>query len=250
MISIKTDEQIKIMRDAGKILSEVFDELGRYFKIGVNAAFLDDIARKTIERNGAKPSFLGYQGYKYSTCVSKNEEIVHGIPYPEKTMLPGDICSIDCGVYYKGYHADAARIFTLAPLDSQVQTLVDITTESFWKGIEQAVPGNKLGDISYAIQSHVEPSGFSVVRDLYSHGIGKELHEDPLIPNYGKKGSGLTLEKGMTFAIEPMVNIGCFDILTLQDKWTIITADKKWSAHYENTIYIGDHGAEVLTMSS
>lgn len=247
MISIKTKAQLDIMRDAGNILAQTFEVLNEKFKPGVSAGFLDKLVYDFIISQGAIPSFLGYNGYKHSTCISKNEEVVHGIPYDDKLMLPGDICSIDIGVYFNGYHADAARIFVVPPIQKEIQHLVDVTTESFFRGIEFAKEGNHLSDISFGIQSYVEINGLTVVKDLYSHGIGTELHEDPLIPNYGKKGKGILLKEGMTFAIEPMVNIGKSNVLTLDDKWTIITTDKKWSAHFENTICVGKNGPEILT---
>ncbi|MBT5856398.1 type I methionyl aminopeptidase [bacterium] len=249
MVSIKTPEQIALMRKAGTILSLVFEEIAAAIKIGVSASYLDDLAFKTIKKLGGEPGFLGYSGYKYTTCISKNEEIVHGIPYPDKILYPGDIFSIDCGVIYNGYFADAARTFLMEPVDPEIEKLVKVTEESFFIGIEKAIPGNYLGDISNAIQAHVEANHLTVVKDLYSHGIGTELHEDPLIPNYGEAGKGLKLKAGMTFAIEPMVNIGSEEILTCDDKWTIITADRKWSAHYENTIAILENGPEILTIS-
>lgn len=247
-IPLKTAEDLDKMRQGGQILSKVFKEVEKTIKIGMSAFALDQFIFKMIVDLGGKPSFLGYKGYKYSSCISVNEEVVHGLPTEAKYFLSGDICSVDIGVHYKGFHVDAARTFMMDPVDEDIKKLVAVTEESFFKGIEKAIPGNRLGDISEAIQAHVEAQGFSVVRDLYSHGVGKELHEEPLIPNYGKKGQGVLLKEGMTFAIEPMVNQGRFDVLTLPDKWTIIAADRKWSAHYENTIYIGSRGPEILTL--
>ncbi len=248
-IILKTPQNLESMRQGGKILANVFDKVEISTRVGMNAFALDRLIFNEITALGAKPSFLGYRGYEHSSCISKNEEVVHGIPHESKVFYPGDIVSVDIGVFYQGFHVDAARTFMLEPVDSEVMTLVNVTRESFFKGIEFAIPGNRLGDISYAIQKHVEEAGFSIVRDLYSHGVGAQLHEEPLIPNYGKRGQGVTLKEGMTFAIEPMVNIGAFDILTLQDKWTIIAADRKWSAHYENTIFIGKDGPEILTLN-
>jgi methionyl aminopeptidase len=248
-IVLKSSEDLKKMRRSGKILAEVFRVVETSIKVGMSAEALDQLIYNAIIKLGAKPSFLGYRGYKHSSCISKNEEVVHGIPHPDKLFFPGDICSVDIGVYYEGFHTDAARTFMLEVSDPEVIQLVTVTEESFFKAIEQARPGNRLGDMSHALQAHVEAAGFSVVRDLYSHGVGHELHEEPLIPNYGKRGQGLLLKEGMTFAIEPMVNIGRFDVLTLADKWTIIAADRKWSAHYENTIFIGADGPEILTLN-
>jgi len=248
-ITIKTDSDLNAMREGGKILAEVFEYIRPFVKVGSNSGFLDQLIHKKILERNAKPSFLGYRGYKFSSCISKNEEVVHGIPYESKVFFPGDVVSIDVGVFYKGFHVDAARTFIVEQGTEEAVNLVKVTEDSFFECIKQAVPGKKLGDISNALQTYVEKKGFSVVRDLCSHGIGKDLHEDPLIPNYGKANQGPVLKAGMTFAIEPMVNVGTFKVLTLEDKWTIITADQKLSAHYENTIYISENGPEVLTLN-
>ena len=185
MIRLKTEEEVDIMREGGRILAYIFDELASLVKVGVNALYLDEAVRKIILKNGATPSFLGYRGYKYSTCISRNEEIVHGIPHEQKVLYPGDICSIDAGVYLKGFHVDAARTFRLDPIDDAGKVLVETTEEAFFKGIEAAMPGKRMGVISHAIQTHIEAQNLGVIRDLYSHGGGLELHEDPLIPNFG-----------------------------------------------------------------
>jgi methionyl aminopeptidase len=247
-VKIKNKEQISAMRESANILKHVFKTIEPFVKTGATASSIDDLIRNTIKSKGAEPSFLGYRGFKYSSCISKNEEVVHGLPTSDKIFFPGDIVSIDMGVYYKGFHSDCARTFMIENVDSEVERLVTITKESFFEAIKYATPGYTYGDIAYALQQHVESAGFSVVRDLCSHGIGSELHEDPLIPNYGKPGQGMTLKPGMTFALEPMVNIGDFNVLTLADKWTIIAADKKWSAHYENTVLITDGEPEILTL--
>ena len=247
-VIIKSKEEQSIMKEGAEILKKVFAAISDAIRVGSNAAFIDQIAYKTILQNGAKPSFLGYRGYKYTTCISKNEEIVHGIPHSHKEFFPGDIVSIDCGVFYKGFHTDCARTFCFDSLDPEVDHLVKVTEESFFKGIEGVGPGSKMGEISNSIQAHIESNNLTVVKDLYSHGVGKELHEEPLIPNYGNSHDGITLKPGMTFAIEPMVNIGTHEILTLDDKWTIITADHKWSCHYENTILVTDKSIEILTI--
>ncbi|MGE4169295.1 MAG: type I methionyl aminopeptidase [Candidatus Margulisiibacteriota bacterium] len=248
MIPIKTEADLAIMREGGKILARVFEAVEKEIRVGVNAGFLDTKVQEIIASYGAKPSFLGYKGYKHATCISKNEEVVHGIPYPDKVLYPGDICSIDIGVYFKGFHVDAARTFPVGDVTPEVQHLITVTKESFFKAVAFAKEGNRLGDISAALQGHVESEGLSVVRDLFSHGVGKSLHEEPLIPNFGKPNKGPTLKTGMTFAIEPMVNLGDYRVLTLPDKWTIIAADRKWSAHYENTIAVGESGPEILTV--
>ena len=247
-VRLKTEKEVDAMRKAGKILASVFDLIADHVKPGVSAKELDDLIHKTIVEANAKPSFYGYRGFKYASCISKNEEVVHGIPHADKIMLEGDICSIDIGVHYSGYHADAARTFAVGHINNEAKRLIDVTRESFFEAIKEALPGKYLGDIAAAMQYHVEKAGFGVVRDLCSHGIGRDLHEEPLIPNFGKRGQGMRLKAGMTFPIEPMVTQGTFEVLTLPDKWTIITADKKWAAHYENTIHIGKTGAEILTL--
>ena len=236
------------MREAGKLLAQTFDYLSSYVKVGVSAAHLDKLIYEFILSKGGKPSFLGFNGYKYSSCISKNEEIVHGIPSEDKVLYPGDICSIDIGFFYQGFHADAARIFSLEPLDDKIEHLVKITEESFYKAVEAGRPGEKIGGMLSALQCHVEDAGLTIVTDLYSHGIGKSLHEDPLIPNYGEVGTGLVLKPGFTFALEPMVNIGKKDFFISDDNWTIISSDRSCSAHYENTVAVTDNGLEVLTI--
>ena len=240
--------KITSMRAAGKILSKTFDFVAEKICEGMTAYNLDLDIKSYIESHNAVPGFLGYQGYKYSSCISKNEEIVHGIPHPDKLFFDGDIASIDIGVKYNGYYADAARTFLIGDVSDENKFLAKVTEESFFKAIENVKAGSRLGDISNGIQSHVESNGLTVVRDLYSHGVGKSLHEEPLIPNYGKKGVGMVLYDGMTMAIEPMVNLGVEGIETLDDNWTIVTQDRCWSAHYENTILVTKTGIEILTI--
>lgn len=248
MIHFKSKSELQKMRDAGRILAQTFDYLSSYVKVGVSAAYLDNLIYEFILSKGAKPSFLGFNGYKYSSCISKNDEIVHGIPADDKFFYPGDICSIDIGVFYRGFHADAARIFSFEPLDEKIKHLVRVTEESFYKAVDAGNPGEKIGNMLSALQSHVEDAGLTIVTELYSHGIGKNLHEDPLIPNYGKAGTGLVLKPGFTFALEPMVNIGNKEFFISEDNWTIITSDRYCSAHYENTVAVTDNGLEILTI--
>ena len=236
------------MRIAGKILASTFLHISEFIKEGASAYQIDQLAQSYIESQQAVPGFLGYQGYKYSTCISKNEEIVHGIPGSDKLFFDGDIVSIDIGVKYNGFYADAARTFLIGNVSEEAKFLAKVTEASFFESMKGVSDGSRLGDISNGIQSYVESHGLTIVRDLYSHGIGETLHEDPLIPNYGKKGAGLLLKEGMTFAIEPMVNLGLPGIETLADDWTIVTEDRKWSAHYENTILITRDGVEILTL--
>ena len=222
--------------------------ISEFIQEGASAYQIDLMAKSFIEGQGAAPGFLGYQGYKYSTCISKNEEIVHGIPSEDKLFYDGDIVSIDIGVRYNGFYADAARTFLIGNVSKDAQFLAQVTETSFFESMKGITAGSRLGDISNGIQSYVESNGLTIVKDLYSHGIGASLHEDPLIPNYGKKGAGLVLKEGMTMAIEPMVNLGLPGIETLSDQWTIVTEDRKWSAHYENTILITEDGVEILTL--
>lgn len=250
MISLKKDAEIQKMRQAGRVLSTVFSEILPLVQSGVTAAYIDAKAEEIILSFGCKPSFKSVKGYFHATCISKNEEVVHGIPYETKVFHPGDIVSIDVGVCFEGYHADAARTVPVGDVSSEAKKLIEVTESSFFSACEHAVAGKKIGDVTSALQACIEAAGFSVVRDLCSHGIGRSLHEEPLIPNYGKPGTGFVLKPGMTFALEPMVNIGRHDVLTLEDKWTIIAADKTLSAHYENTLLISPDGPpEILTLS-
>ncbi len=245
---ISSSDKISSMKTAGRILADTFMHIAEFIQEGVSAGQVDMLAQSYIESQQAVPGFLGYQGYKYSTCISKNEEIVHGIPAADKLFFDGDIVSIDIGVKYNGYYADAARTFLIGNVSEEAMFLAQVTETSFFESMKGIAAGSRLGDISNAIQSYVESNGLTIVKDLYSHGIGATLHEEPLIPNYGKKGAGMLLKPGMTFAIEPMVNLGLPGIETLADQWTIVTEDRKWSAHYENTILITDHGVDILTL--
>ena len=250
MISIKTEHEIQKMRRAGTVLSSIFEKVLPQIQAGVSAQTIDAEVDALILSFGCTPSFKSVKGYSHATCISKNEEVVHGIPSEQKVFEEGDIVSIDMGVCFEGYHADAARTVPVGNVSNQALELIRITEASFFEACRYAVAGNKIGDVVSALQACVEKMGFSVVRDLCSHGIGKSLHEEPLIPNYGKAGTGFKLLPGMTFALEPMVNVGRHDVLTLEDKWTIISADKKLSAHYENTILISHDGPpEILTLS-
>jgi len=250
MIAIKTELELQKMRRAGAVLAAVFSEVLPLIKDGVTAAAVDAKAEALILSFGCTPSFKSVKGYHHATCISRNEEVVHGIPYETKLFLNGDIVSIDVGVCFDGYHADAARTVPVGDVSTEASRLIQVTEASFFEACKHAVAGKRIGDVVSALQRCVEESGFSVVRDLCSHGIGSSLHEEPLIPNYGKPGTGFKLMPGMTFALEPMVNVGRHDVLTLQDKWTIISADKKLSAHYENTLVISPDGPpEILTLS-
>lgn len=247
MIIIKNDNEVSLMRKAGKIVGETLFLLENEIKPGITTAELDRIAEEFITKHGAKPSFKGLYGFPSSLCISVNEQVIHGIP-GEYMLKDGDIVSIDCGACINGFHGDAARTFPVGDISSNAQKLIDVTKESFFKGIEYAKVGNKLGDISHEIQSYVEAAGFSVVRDFVGHGIGTNVHEDPDVPNFGKAGIGPDLVKGMVLAIEPMVNMGKHKVKTLRNGWTVVTRDSSLSAHYENTVAILSDGPEILTL--
>ncbi|MGM0410256.1 MAG: type I methionyl aminopeptidase, partial [Bacillota bacterium] len=215
---------------------------------GISTADINKLADEFIRSKNAKPSFKGYNGFPASVCVSINEEVVHGIPDKDRILNSGDIVSIDIGAYYEGFHGDAARTFAVGEIDKEKQRLLDVTEKSLELGINEAVVGNRLTDISNAVQKHVEGNGFSVVRDYVGHGIGRDMHEDPQIPNFGPPGRGPILKTGMVLAIEPMVNIGGYEVETLSDGWTVVTKDKSFSAHFENTIAITDNKAEILSI--
>ena len=247
MIIIKNDKEINLMRKAGKIVAETLLVVEKNIKPGITTAELDRIAEEFITKHGAKPSFKGLYGFPASLCISVNEQVVHGIP-GRYVLKEGDIVSVDCGAMIDGYHGDAARTFAVGNISEEAQKLIEVTKESFFKGLEAAKGGNNLTDISNEIQKYIEASGFSVVRDFVGHGIGKDLHEDPEVPNFGRPGRGPKLVTGMALAIEPMVNVGSHRVKTLGDDWTVITSDKSLSAHYENTVIILPDGPEILTL--
>ena len=247
MIQIKNAAQIAIMKEAGRITGEALCLAGEAVKEGISTKQLDDIIYNHIRKSGATPSFLGYGGFPGSACISINDEVIHGIPSKNKIIQDGDIVKIDVGAYYKGFHGDSANTFAVGNVSDEAKRLIEAAKVSFEKGIEVAIPGNRLGDIGYAIESHVKKCGFSVVRQFVGHGIGKELHEDPSVPNYGTQGHGVKLYKGMALAIEPMVNVGCADVYVLPDGWTVKTKDGKLSAHYEHTNILTDDGVICTT---
>ena len=246
MIRLKSEEEIKIMREAGKIVAETHELLKSAIIPGVSTLELDTIAEENIRKYNAVPSFKGYGGFKGSICASINNEVVHGIP-GNKIVKEGDIISIDIGAYYKGYHGDAAKTHAVGVISEDNRKLIEVTRQSFYEGIKFAKIGYRLSDISHTIQAHVEKNGFSVVRSLVGHGIGKDLHELPDIPNYGKPNKGPKLKPGMVLAIEPMINAGRYQVKTLADGWTIVTVDGKKSAHYEHTIAITEDEPFILT---
>ena len=247
-VTIKSNREIELMREAGRILATVHEELEKAIKPGITTKEIDRLGEELIRSYGCIPSFLNYNGYPASICVSVNDEVVHGIPSKKRILREGDIVSLDAGVIYKGYHSDAARTHAVGEISKEAQKLIDVTRESFFEGIKYAKAGNHLYDISKAIQNYVESNGFSVVRDLVGHGIGSALHEDPQIPNFKQRGRGPKLVPGMTLAIEPMVNIGAYDVWWLEDDWTVVTQDESLSAHYENTILITEGEPEILSI--
>ncbi len=248
MITIKTDAEIQLMRESGRITKEVLDLIGNQIRPGLTTKDLDKIAYDYITSCGAYPSFLGYSGYPASICASIDDVVVHGIPSNEQVIKDGQIVSIDVGVVFNGWQGDAARTFLVGKVSEEKRKLVKVTEECFFKAIENLRDGTPLGNIGYAVQSHAEANGYSVVRSLVGHGIGKEMHEDPSVPNYGKMGTGIRLKKGMAIAIEPMINAGVYQVDFMPDGWTVRTRDRKPSAHYENTVVITDNGVEILTL--
>lgn len=247
MIEIKTQAELEIMREAGRIVAKTREVLAKAIKPGITTKELDYIADQEIRKWGAIPSFKGYNGYPASICTSVNEELVHGIP-GERKLKEGDIISVDIGANYKGYHGDSAWTFPVGEISEESKALLRVTEESLYQGLDQARPGNRLSDISHAIQAYVEAHGFSIVREYVGHGIGKNLHEDPQIPNYGLPGHGPRLKPGMVLAIEPMVNAGERYVKTLPDNWTVVTVDGRNAAHFEHTIAITETGYEILTI--
>lgn len=246
MITIKDPRELKSMRLAGRIVAEVLNELAAMVKPGVTTAALDQFAENYLIKKGAIPAFKGYNGFPASICASVNEEVVHGIPGTRR-LKEGDIISIDVGAFYEGYCGDAAITVAVGDVSKEARTLIKVTEEALYQGIKQAVAGARLGMVSNAIQAHAEMYKFSVVRQYVGHGIGKQMHEDPPVPNYGRQDRGPVLEPGMTIAIEPMINIGVWEVVVKPDNWTVVTRDGKYSAHFEHTIAITEQGPEILT---
>lgn len=246
MITLKSEREITYMQDAGKIVAETLEELRKAVAPGVTTKDLDIIAEDYIVSKGAIPAFKGYAGFPASICTSINEQVVHGIP-GLKSLELGDIISIDCGAVINDYYGDAARTFAVGDISEEARKLMDVTEESLCRGIEAATIGNRLSDISNSIQTYVESNGFSIVRDFVGHGIGEQMHEEPQVPNFGKPGHGPRLKAGMCLAIEPMVNVGTYEVEVLEDNWTVVTKDKKLSAHFENSIAITEEGPLILT---
>lgn len=247
-VSIKSEREIELMREAGRRLAIVHNELGQAIKPGISTWEIDQMGERLIRSFNCVPSFLNYHGFPASICVSVNDEVVHGIPKKTRILQEGDIVSLDAGLIYKGYHSDAARTYGVGKIDEEAKRLIDVTKQSFFEGIRYARQGCHLYDISNAIDAYVTANGYGIVRDLVGHGIGTSLHEDPQIPNFRQKRKGVKLSKGMTLAIEPMINQGRYDVVWMKDDWTVVTEDGTLSAHYENTVLITDNEAEILSI--
>ncbi len=246
MIHYKTGEEIELIKESAQILGKAHAEVARMIKPGAKTSEMDRVAEEFIRDHGGVPSFLNYNGFPYTLCVSPNEQVVHGFP-SDRELRDGDILSIDCGVYYQGFHSDSAYTYPVGQVEEEKLQLLRVTKESLYKGIDEAVVGKRVGDISYAIQHHVEAYGYTVVRELVGHGVGRDLHEEPEVPNYGKRGRGAKLKEGMVIAIEPMINLGKKEIVQESDGWTIRTRDRAASAHYEHTVAVRKGKAEILT---
>ncbi|MDX1617240.1 MAG: type I methionyl aminopeptidase [Balneolaceae bacterium] len=251
MIYLKSESEIEKMRESAQLVSRTLAEVAKHIEPGVSTARLDRIAEDYIKKHNGTPAFKGYgrqdNPFPATLCVSLNDEVVHGIPSEDRILAEGDVVSVDCGVEKNGYFGDHAYTFAVGECDEEVLILLRTTLESLYKGIEQAVHGNNVGDISHAVQNHCEKEGFGIVRDLVGHGLGKSLHEDPTVPNFGRAGSGERLRSGMTLAIEPMITLGGWKIRTLDDGWTIVTADNSIAAHYEHDIVVREGKAEILS---
>ena len=247
-VTIKSAREIELMKEAGKILAKTHDELEKFIRPGISTLDIDRKGEEIIRSFGCIPSFLNYNGYPASICVSVNDEVVHGIPSRHHIIKEGDIVSLDAGVIYKGYHSDAARTWGVGEISPEAAKLIEVTKQSFFEGIKYAKAGNHLYDISNAIDAYVRPFGYGIVQDLVGHGIGSHLHEDPEIPNFRQKRRGIKLQPGMTLAVEPMINMGRCDVAWLDDDWTVVTDDGSLSAHYENTILITEDEPVILSL--
>ena len=247
-VTIKSAREIELMKEAGKILAQTHDELEKFIQPGISTLDIDRKGEEIIRSFGCIPSFLNYNGYPASICVSVNDEVVHGIPNKHHIIKEGDIVSLDAGVIYKGYHSDAARTYGVGEISPEAAKLIEVTKQSFFEGIKYAKAGNHLYDISNAIDAYVRPFGYGIVQDLVGHGIGSHLHEDPEIPNFRQKRRGIKLQPGMTLAVEPMINMGRCDVEWLDDDWTVVTEDGSLSAHYENTILITEDEPVILSL--
>lgn len=249
MIILKNDNEIRKMKEAGRIVEEALRLMEANIRPGISTFHLDRIAEEFITKQGAVPSFKGYGGFPGSICASVNDVVIHGIPSKEVILKEGDIISVDMGALKDHYHGDAARTFMVGEVSQTAKDLIRVTEESFFRGLEAFRAGNRLGDISSAIESHITAAGFGIVRDFVGHGIGRNLHEQPNVPNYGRPGLGPVLREGMVLAIEPMVNVGSYEVKVLKDNWTVKTRDGSLSAHYENTVALTEQGPQLLTLT-
>lgn len=247
-VTVKSAKEIELMRKAGHLLESVYEEMGRIIRPGISTMEINECGEKAIRKRGCIPNFLHYGGFPASICVSVNDEVVHGIPRRDHILKEGDIVSLDAGLIYKGYHSDAARTYAVGKISPELKQLMDVTKQSFFEGLKYAKAGNHLYDISAAIDDYVSQFGYGIVQDLVGHGIGTSLHEDPQVPNFRQKKRGMKLVPGMTLAIEPMINMGTWEVIWEEDKWTVVTKDHKPSAHYENTVLITDGEPELLTL--
>jgi methionyl aminopeptidase len=246
MIHYKTKEEIELIRESSLLVGKTLAEVARLIRPGLQTIELDKVAEQFIRDHQAVPGFLGYNGFPFTLCISVNDQVVHGFP-GKYELMEGDIVSVDCGVIKNGFYGDSAYTFPVGEIRPEVLMLMKRTKESLYKGIEMAVDGKRIGDIGYAIQSHVEAFGYGVVRDLVGHGVGRNLHEKPEVPNYGKRGSGVKISQGLVIAIEPMINLGTKNVIQERDGWTIRTADRMPSAHYEHTVAVGQGQADILS---
>ena len=246
MVKLKTEEEIAFIKESSLILGKALAEAAKILKPGITGLDVDKQIETFIKDQGAVPSFKNYRGFPYSICYSINEAVVHGFPTADE-LKDGDIVSVDCGVFLNGFHSDSAYTFAVGEVSSKVVKLMKVTKECLYRGIENAIAGKRVGDISYAVQNYAESNGYSVVRELVGHGLGKDLHEEPEVPNYGKRGNGSVLKPNTVIAIEPMINLGKREVKTLKDGWTVVTRDGSPSAHYEHTIVIRNGKAEILT---
>ena len=247
MIYLKTHEEIELLRENNLLVSATLAELAKHIKPGVTTLELDKIAEDFIRSHGAVPSFLGYNGFPNTLCMSVNEQVVHGIPSSKTVLKEGDILSVDCGTFMKGFCGDSAYTFAVGEIATEAESLLRVTKEALYKGVAQAKPGNRVGDVGNAVQEHAEKHGYSVVREMVGHGLGRKMHEDPQVPNYGARGRGPLLKAGMVICIEPMINMGKRDIVFERDGWTVRTRDRKPAAHFEFAVAITENGPDVLT---
>ncbi len=248
MIVIKSKREIELMREPCKVTAELLRDLESFVKPGISTLDISEFVDKRITSHGMHPTFKGYGGFPAAACVSVNEEVIHGIPARDRKLSEGDIVSVDVGATYKGYNSDAARTYAVGSISEEDQKLIDVTRQSFFEGIKYAMEGYRIHDIGHAVQEYVEGFGMGVVRDYTGHGTGSKLHEDPMIPNYGKPRTGARIERNMTLAVEPMITLGTYEVRTLANEWTVVTLDGRKSAHYENTILVTDGEPEILTL--